>query len=329
MTTTRDQMLYRARLDLTRRHPQPAPVPLLVATVLSLGGSLAADALLVWGATTRVPSTRGYAHFRFSDYGLLTSIGVLIACAAWPIVARVSWDPRWLFFRLAVVVTLLLWIPDLYLLARHQPAQAVAALMVMHLAIAVLTYNLLVRLAPAGGSAPVTDALPPTAAGDRSGPTPGRAGPTDAVDDAERWTDRLATWLALLVGTELIVGIAVVVSVPTGRPSGWLPTRGQTVYLAHAGLGLLLALGAVLYLVRSRDSTRIIRLSGWIGSVGVAAAGVGGLLAVAHPWRLVGFALMLLGSVGAGFGYLLPALDRMTEDTPRPAGEPGPSAGDR
>ena len=147
------------------------------------------------------------------------------------------------------------------------------------------------------------------------------------MDEAEHWTDRLTTCLALLVGIELIVGIAVVVSVPTGRPSGWLPTRGQTVYLAHAVVGLLLALGAVLYLVRSRDSTRIIRLSGWIGSAGVAVAGVGGLLAAAHPWRLVGFALMLLGSVVAGFGYLLPALDRMTE-APHPAGEPGPSAGD-
>ncbi len=254
---------------------------------------------------------------------------MLIACAAWPIVARVSWDPRWLFFRLAVVVTLVLWIPDLYLLARHQPPRAVAALMVMHLAIAVLTYNLLVRLAPADESAPVAQALPSTAAADRTDPTPGRAGPADTVDEAERRTDRLATWLALLVGIELVVGIAVVVSVPTGRPTGWLPTRGKTVYLAHAVLGLLLALGAVLYLVRSRDSTRMVRLSGWIGSAGVAAAGVGGLLAAAHPWRLVGFALMLLGSVVAGFGYLLPTLDRMTEDPPHPAGEPGPSAGDR
>ena len=173
MTTTRERMLHRARVDLTRRHPRPAPVPLLVATVLSVGGSLAADALLVWAATTLVPSTRGYAHFRFSDYGLLTSIGVLIACAAWPVVARVSWDPRWLFFRLAVVVTLVLWIPDLYLLARHQPARAVAALMVMHLGIAVVTYNLLVRLAPADGSAPFAQALPTTAGGDRSGRTPG------------------------------------------------------------------------------------------------------------------------------------------------------------
>ena len=187
-------------------------------------------------------------------------------------------------------MTLVLWIPDLYLLARHQPARAVAALMVMHLAIAVLTYNLLVRLAPADGSAPVAEALPSTAAGDPADATPHQAGPTDTVDGAERWTDRLATCLALLVGIELLVGIAVVVSVPTDRPSGWLPTRGQTVYLAHAGLGLLLALGAVLYLVRSRDSTRIIRLSGWIGSAGVAVAGVGGLLAATHPWRLVGFA---------------------------------------
>ncbi len=87
-------------------------------------------------------------HFRFSDYGKLTVIGVIIACVGWPIVTRVTSQPRWLFFRLAILVTLFLWLPDLYILYRGQPADAVAVLMVMHLAIAVVTYNLLVRLAP-------------------------------------------------------------------------------------------------------------------------------------------------------------------------------------
>ena len=99
-----------------RRHPGPSAVGLALATVLSIGVSLRADALLVWAGTGVFPSTKGYVHFRFSDYGLLTTIGVLITCAAWPIVARISWAPRWLFLRLAVGVTLILWIPDLYLL---------------------------------------------------------------------------------------------------------------------------------------------------------------------------------------------------------------------
>lgn len=313
-----ERPLHLARVDLTRRHPQPSLTSLLAATILSVGGSLAAGALLVAAGTNAFPSTRGYAHFRFSDYGLLTTVGVLIACAAWPVVSRISWDPRWLFLRLAVAVTLVLWIPDLYLLARHEPARAVAVLMAMHLAIAIITYNVLVRVAPARRPSaavavtdPVDDPVP-----DGSDPTSRRAGAGAAVDDLDRSTARLATWLALLVGIEFAIGIAVLVSVSTDRPSGWVPAHGQAVYLVHAILGFPLAIGAVVHLVRSRDSTRIARLSGWIGSTGVALAGAGGLLAVAHPMRLVGLACMLLGSVVAAFGYLLPALDRMTDDTP-------------
>jgi len=57
-------------------------------------------------------------------------IGVIIASAAWPIVTRVTSAPRWLFCRLAILVTLVLWLPDLYILYRGQPADAVAVLMV-------------------------------------------------------------------------------------------------------------------------------------------------------------------------------------------------------
>jgi hypothetical protein len=121
---------------------------LAIATVVSLIGSLAADALLVALGTHVFPSTAGYAHFRFSDYGKLTAIGVVIASAGWPVVTRLSSEPRWLFLRLAIVVTLVLWLPDLWILSQGQPGQAVAVLMVMHLAIAIVTYNALVHLAP-------------------------------------------------------------------------------------------------------------------------------------------------------------------------------------
>jgi len=119
-----------------------------LATVLSVALSLAADAALVAIGTRVFPSTKGYAHFEFHDYAKLTVIGVLIACAAWPIVARISSAPRWLFFRLAILVTLVLLLPDLYIWHRGQPAKAVLVLMTMHLAIALVTYNLLVHLAP-------------------------------------------------------------------------------------------------------------------------------------------------------------------------------------
>jgi len=111
------------------------------------------DAVLVKIGTTVFPSTHGYVHFRVSDYGKLTVIGVLIACAAWPIVSRITSTPRWLFVRMAVAVTLVLWLPDVWLLLRGQPPEAVAVLMAMHLAIALVTYNALVHLAPARSAA--------------------------------------------------------------------------------------------------------------------------------------------------------------------------------
>jgi hypothetical protein len=136
------------RLDFAPHHRQPSAGRVLLATIASIAGSLAADAILVAIGEKVFPSTRGYAHFQLSDYGKLTVIGVIIACAGWPVVTRVSSQPRWLFLRLAVLTTLLLWLPDLYILYLGEPAHAVAILMLMHLAIAAVTYNLLVRVAP-------------------------------------------------------------------------------------------------------------------------------------------------------------------------------------
>jgi len=135
------------RVDFAPAHHQPSAVRMLAAAVASLAGSLAADVILVVIGTAIFPATKGYVHFRFSDYAKLTIIGVLIACLAWPIVTRISSSPRWIFFRLAILVTLILWLPDLYILYRGQPARAVGVLMVMHLAIAVVTYNCLVHIA--------------------------------------------------------------------------------------------------------------------------------------------------------------------------------------
>jgi hypothetical protein len=143
-----ERIMAWARLDLSPAHRPPQWWRLALATVLSLLGSLGADAALVFVGTRLFPATKGYVHFAFGDYAKLTVIGVLIACAAWPVVARLSSAPRWLFFSLAVVVTLVLFVPDLYIWHQGQPAQAVLVLMAMHVAIAVVTYNLLVRLAP-------------------------------------------------------------------------------------------------------------------------------------------------------------------------------------
>ena len=142
-----DRALRLARVDFAPTHRQPTAMRVILASVLSVIGSLAADALLVVIGQAMFPSTKGYGHFQFSDYAKLTVIGVIIACAAWPIVTRISSSPRWLFFRLAILVTLVLLLPDLYLLVRGDPGRAVAVLVVMHLAIALVTYNCLVHIA--------------------------------------------------------------------------------------------------------------------------------------------------------------------------------------
>jgi hypothetical protein len=139
-----------AGIDFRPRHAQPRISRVVLATLAAVAGSLAADAVLVATGQAVFPGTRGYVHFQFHDYAKLTVIGVIVACAAWPIVTRISSEPRRLFFRLAILVTLVLWLPDVYILYRGQPADAVAVLFLMHLAIALTTYNLLVRLAPSG-----------------------------------------------------------------------------------------------------------------------------------------------------------------------------------
>ena len=147
------QLASTAGIDFRPRHAQPKISRVALTTLAAIAGSLAADALLVVIGQVIFPGTRGYVHFQFHDYARLTVIGVIIACAAWPVVTRISSDPRWLFLRLAILVTLMLWMPDVYILYRGQPADAVAVLLVMHLAIALVTYNLVVRLAPTGPAA--------------------------------------------------------------------------------------------------------------------------------------------------------------------------------
>lgn len=142
-----DRVLRLFRVDFAPAHRQPSAVGMLAATIASVAGSLLADALLVVIGQAVFPSTKGYSHFQFADYSKLTVIGVVIACVAWPIVTRISSSPRWLFLRMAVAVTLVLWLPDVYILVLGQPAKAVAVLFVMHLAIAVVTYSCLVHLA--------------------------------------------------------------------------------------------------------------------------------------------------------------------------------------
>ena len=89
-----DDALSLVRVDFAPRHRQPSAAMVIVATLASLIGSLLAEAALVAVGTAIFPSTKGFVHFRFSDYAKLTVIGVVVACVAWPIVTRMSSAPR-------------------------------------------------------------------------------------------------------------------------------------------------------------------------------------------------------------------------------------------
>ena len=118
-----------------------------LATALAVVGSLIADAVIVAIGKGVFPSTKGYVHYQFADYAKLTIIGVVIAGVAWPIVTRISSAPRWLYSRAAVLVTLVLLLPDVWLFRQGQPPRAVAVLVVMHIAIALVTYFSMVTVA--------------------------------------------------------------------------------------------------------------------------------------------------------------------------------------
>jgi hypothetical protein len=152
-STLVDRALSLARFDLSPRHRPPRIALVAAATVVSIALCLLADKLLVLAGTAIFPSTKGYVHFQFSDYSKLTIIGIVIAGAGWPIVARLTTDPRWVYLRLAILVTAVLLLPDLYIWLGGQPGRAVLVLVTLHLAIGLITYNVVVRLAPVRGPA--------------------------------------------------------------------------------------------------------------------------------------------------------------------------------
>ncbi len=130
-------------------------------------------------------------------------------------------------------------------------------------------------------------------------------------------TARLATRLAALVGVEFVLGIVALFSLSFSRRSGWLPGRGDAVYLVHAVLGLLVTAGAAVFLCRVISSARTDRVAGWMGVIGLGLAGVGGLMTEPQSLlRFLGMALMFVGPMIAGFGYLIPALLRLQHKAP-------------
>jgi hypothetical protein len=117
----------------------------LAAAALSLAAGVALAA--IGRAAFTVPASFG--EFAFGPYALVTVLGVAGATATWAALTRLSSRPAWLLTRLAALVTALFLIPDFLLLGTPgHPAGPVAILMLMHLAVAVVTYTALVTIAP-------------------------------------------------------------------------------------------------------------------------------------------------------------------------------------
>jgi hypothetical protein len=138
-------------------------------------------------------------------------------------------------------------------------------------------------------------------------------------------TTRRAARLAIAVGCELLLGIAVVVVVPLSRPSGWLPAQGDVVYLVHAAFGAFITLGSFALVLHVRGAGRLPGIVAWMGLSGIALACGGGLLTDFHSLiRLLGIAFMFVGTVCAGLSYLIPTFVKLHERamaTPVPASE--------
>ena len=284
-------------MDLRPGEP-PSNARWVLATVAAVALSLALDVLVAHVATAEYPGLRHFSHFRAADYGTLTVAGVLLAAGGWAVLVRVSSSARWLFFRLAVLLTASLWIPDGVLFALSEPTKGVVALMVMHLGIAVVTYNLLVRVARTR-----RPCAPGAVAG--AAPSPARL--------PERLVRRVWSAMAIVVALELALGIAVIVSVPYRRPLALLPARGTWIYATHEAVGIALGVGALSVLVLSAVADRIGRIGAVMGAVGVLLGVAGGGLATFQQTRLVGMGLMLVGVVVAGVGYMAPSLEAMAK----------------
>jgi hypothetical protein len=302
-----ERMLSRYDVDLVHLRPPPPTRRVVAATAAAVVVSLALAAALVALGERLFPSTRGFSHFRVLDYGSLTLLGVLAACAAWPIVVRVVRRARPLYRRLAVLVSVVLVLPDAYLLASGESARAVGVLLAMHLGIALCTYNLVVRIAPAPDAAP--------GVGEVSAEETG-----EPVDPPRWWFVSLGTAACL----ELAVGLVALLAVPYGRPSEVIVHgKGAAVYLVHGALGVALGLGALALVPACRRATKALRAAALAGVIGVGVGALGGLLVADKPARIAGVGLMLVGSVVAATAYFMPLLSEQPQPVELDEAPPG------
>ena len=73
-------------------------------------------------------------------------------------------------------------------------------------------------------------------------------------------------------------------------------------------MGAALAVGGLLLLIQTARAERVLRIGAVMGAAGLGLGVVGGVLAGYHAARLAGLALMLVGALVAGLGYLIPVI---------------------
>jgi hypothetical protein len=289
----------------------PSGLRVAMITAVAAIGSVFVNAVIVWIAKAANPSLQDYSHFRLWDYGTLSVVGVAGAGVAWYIASRYLATPRVVFFRVAIAVTLVLWAPDVWILVKHEPTRAVLFLALMHLTVALITYNLLVFAAPV--------AVRESAAAAEPTPRSGHVGGLEG--EAEPPRVPRGVWVALMVavGVEFFAGLLGMLYVPFNRPDGWLVHRGEAIYLMHSLLGGVLAVAAlavVFHVLRQSKSHRIDRVAAISGLCGMFVGALGGAMCVFHPLRLLGMALMFVGVSVAFFGYLIPMIDETPSVAP-------------
>lgn len=282
-----------ARIDFVPAKRQPKWWRLILATAIAVGLSLGVDVALVHAGIALFPSTRGFSHFRVSDYATLTCIGVIVASAGWPVVVRISSAPRWLYLRAAVMVTLTLWLPDVWLVAKGETPRGVAVLAVMHLGIALITYNALVRIAPARELADRRECA-------------------SVLQVSHSIREKLRVWwivMSVAISVEFTLGVVALVAVPISRPTGWIPAKGKLLFALHGFVGIAALVGGCVVVTLARGAGRIARIASIGGLIGILLGGGGGLLAVSHSLRLVGMGVMFVASGVAFFAYLAPLIE--------------------
>lgn len=136
------------RADLPGPAGTPRLLRFLAATVAAVVLSLLACAVVAAATKSLVPAVAGYEHLQVQDWAKLTVIGIVLASLGWPVAGLLWSRARRPFLLLTVLVTVVSFVPDLWILRQGQPAGGVLALAVMHVAVAVVTYPALVLIAP-------------------------------------------------------------------------------------------------------------------------------------------------------------------------------------